>query len=196
MSVQAGRRNVGENGGVTATFPAARRPAKGYARSEVDEFLERARRSYDEVDDTPLTAAEIRHTSFSLTKGGYSTVHVDAALERLEDAFALRERERAFQEKGRDSWLASARQTAQVILNRLSRPEGKRFARVSFLTQGYRCEDVDGLADRLVAYFQSGKPIGIDQVRTAVFRPQRGGYQETQVDLVLDAVVDVMLAVR
>jgi DivIVA domain-containing protein len=33
-------------------------------------------------------------------------------------------------------------------------------------------------------------------VRTVVFTTQRGGYRESQVDLVLDAVVDVMLAVR
>ena len=33
-------------------------------------------------------ADDIRHTAFSMAKGGYSTAHVDAALERLEDAFA------------------------------------------------------------------------------------------------------------
>jgi DivIVA domain-containing protein len=36
----------------------------------------------------------------------------------------------------------------------------------------------------------------VEDVRTSVFRPQRGGYLESQVDAVFDAVVDVMLAVR
>ncbi|GAB3616843.1 hypothetical protein GCM10027416_14000 [Okibacterium endophyticum] len=183
---------------MSPTFPPARKRSRGYDRSEVDEFLDRARRAYDEPDtvEPSLTASQIRHMSFGLTRGGYSTTHVDAALERLEDAFALRERERALQSSGKSEWLQSARQTAQVILNRLTRPAGRRFARAGFLTQGYNCADVDALADRLVDYFQTGKPIGIDRVRTAVFRPQRGGYREAQVDLVLDAVVDVMLAVR
>ncbi|MCU1637163.1 MAG: transporter permease, partial [Cryobacterium sp.] len=39
-------------------------------------------------------------------------------------------------------------------------------------------------------------PVTVDDVRTAVFRPERGGYREEQVDAVLDSVVDVMLAVR
>jgi len=42
--------------------------------------------------------AIIRTTAFAMQKGGYSTSHVDAALERLEDAFASRERDRAFQQ--------------------------------------------------------------------------------------------------
>ena len=38
--------------------------------------------------------------------------------------------------------------------------------------------------------------MSVDQVRTAVFRTKKRGYNETQVDLLLDAVIDVMLAVR
>jgi DivIVA domain-containing protein len=38
--------------------------------------------------------------------------------------------------------------------------------------------------------------MSIDEVRTIAFRPQKGGYRETQVDLLIDAVVNVMLAVR
>jgi len=34
-----------------------------------------------------------------------------------------------------------------------------------------------------------------EQVRAVAFRMQRGGYREAQVDAVLDAVVEVMLAV-
>ena len=54
----------------------------------------------------------------------------------------------------------------------------------------------DRFADRLTRYFRDGWPIAIDDVRGVVFTAQRGGYRESQVDLVLDAVVDVMLAVR
>ena len=47
-----------------------------------------------------------------------------------------------------------------------------------------------------MTYFQDGSALSIDEVRTVAFRPKKGGYRETQVDLLLDTVVNVMLAVR
>lgn len=189
---------MGENGVVSATFPTSQRSKRGYDQSEVDEFLQRAREAYGQDPAAPplLVAQDIRHVAFSLRRHGYSTDHVDAALERLEDAFALRERERSVDAVGAKEWLHDARATAQVLLNRLNRPEGERFKRVNFLARGYSRKDVDALSERLVAYFQEGKPLSVDRVRTAVFRNQWAGYNESQVDAVLDSVVDVMLAVR
>ena len=197
--VQARERSgSGKNGRVSnSPFPIARR-SRGYDPAEVDAFLRDARSAYD-LDPSAepiLTSEDIRRVSFALKRKGYSTTHVDAALERLEDAFALRERERSVDTVGRRRWLSETRETAQVLLNRLSRPAGERFSRAGRFTQGYRVEDVDALATRLVAYFETGAAIDVDVVRTAVFRPQRGGYAEDQVDRVLDAVVEVMLAVR
>jgi DivIVA domain-containing protein len=131
-----------------------------------------------------------------MAKGGYSTSHVDAALERLEDAFAAREREAARGEVSDAQWFEQARTTAQAILDRLERPIGQRFQRVSLLTLGYNRHDVDRFASRLVKYFQDGRPMSVEEVRTVTFREQRGGYREAQVDLLLDSVTDVMLAVR
>ena len=48
----------------------------------------------------------------------------------------------------------------------------------------------------MIGYFQHGKPLSVDQVRTVVFRGVKRGYNEQQVDLLLDSVIDVMLAVR
>jgi DivIVA domain-containing protein len=143
-----------------------------------------------------LSAETIRRTAFDLSKGGYSPTHVDAALERLEDAFASRERERAFAEVGDAAWYARARHTAQAVLDRLDRPQGHRFNRVSALSMGYNTKDVDEFGDRLMRYFQDGKPMSVDEVRTTAFRIKRGGYRETHVDVLLDSVIDVMLAVR
>ena len=180
-----------------STFPRSPKSAPGYDVEQVDEFLQTARRAYDGDESAPaLTAADIRHTAFSMAKGGYSTSHVDAALERLEDAFAAREREAARTARGDSAWFEEARTTAQVILNRLDRPAGERFERVSFLTLGYNRQDVDRFANRLTRYFQDGKPMSVEEVRTVTFREQRGGYREAQVDLLLNSVTDVMLAVR
>lgn len=181
-----------------STFSRAPKSKPGYNVDEVEGFLRDARAAYESqrgVQPT-LTAQDIRRTAFALQKGGYVTDQVDAALERLEDAFALRERDLARTRKGDAAWYAEARSTAQVILNRLSREAGHRFDRTSVLTVGYRRSDVDAFADRLSRYFRDGEPVSIEEVRTATFRPQRGGYREAQVDLLLDSVTDVMLAVR
>ncbi|WP_226081742.1 DivIVA domain-containing protein [Mycetocola spongiae] len=183
---------------MSATFPDNKRGTRGYQRRQVDAFLERARVAFEQSPDrpAPLTSEEIRHTSFKLVRHGYSTSHVDAALERLEDAFAHREREISLADGGESAWLARARESAQVILNRLARPEGERFNRVGRFTTGYDMDSVDAFADELRAYFQDGKPLAIDRVRTVVFPAQRRGYSEQQVDVVLDEVIEIMLAVR
>ena len=183
---------------MSTTFPRTRRSRLGYNVEQVEDFLEEARRAYsaEPGELTIVTAESIRRTAFAMQKGGYSTIEVDAALERLEDAFSIRERDNRLQERGDDALYSEARSTAQEILDRLARPAGARFARAARLAGGYNRAEVDEFADRLSSYFQDGSLVTIEEVRTAAFRPQRGGYRETQVDLVLDAVVDVMLAVR
>jgi DivIVA domain-containing protein len=179
------------------TFPRTGKKTLGYSAPQVEEFLAVARKAYDANDDSAeLTAEDIRHTAFSMHKGGYSPAHVDAALERLEDAFATRDRDRAAQAQGTEAWLAEVHDLAQVLVNRLSRTDGRRFHRVSMLSVGYSRADVDRFSQKLVRYFEDGFPVTVDDVRCAVFRPQRGGYRESQVDVVLDSVVDVILAVR
>ncbi|MEQ1735370.1 MAG: DivIVA domain-containing protein [Rhodoglobus sp.] len=183
---------------MSTTFPRSRKSKPGYNVDQVEDFLEEARRAYtaEQGGLGVVTAASIRSTAFSMQKGGYSASHVDAALERLEDAFAAREREQAFATTGDAAWYAQARSSAQQIIDRLARADTQRFSRVGPFTTGYDVKQVDAFSRRLVGYFQSGKPMSVDQVRTVVFTPKKRGYNEQQVDMVLDAVIDVMLAVR
>lgn len=183
---------------MSTTFPRIRKSRRGYSIDQVEDFLEEARRAYaaEPTEPAVVSATTIRRMSFALQRGGYSPSHVDAALERLEDAFASSERERAIQQLGDEAWYTEARSIADEILARLMRPVGARFDRAGFLRNGYRRSEVDAFASRLTGYFQAGRPLSIDEVRTVAFRPQKGGYQEAQVDLLLDTVVNVMLAVR
>jgi DivIVA domain-containing protein len=183
---------------VSTTFPRTRNSRRGYNVDQVEDFLEDARQAYASDPNAPVTvnSNSIRQMAFAMQKGGYSALHVDAALERLEDAFANRERERSIQQIGDQAWYTEARTIAQEILARLGRPAGHRFDRVSILSSGYNRKDVDAFAARLVSYFQEGKPMSVEEVRTVAFRPKKGGYREAQVDLLLDAVTNVMLAVR
>lgn len=183
---------------MSTTFPRSRKSKLGYNVDQVEDFLEEARRAYTAAIDQPvvLAAGNIRTMAFAMQKRGYSTSHVDAALERLEDAFAAREREQAIARDGDAVWYAAARSSAQVILDRLARDQGQKFARVGPFTTGYKTQDVDAFAERMLGYFQHGTALSVDQVRTVVFRTAKRGYSEQRVDLLLDAVIDVMLAVK
>ncbi|HET8957673.1 MAG TPA: DivIVA domain-containing protein [Microcella sp.] len=191
------RRRARQNSDVPSTFPLASRGEPGYDTHQVDQFLSAARTAYADDADTSLTSDEIRRTAFRVVRRrGYAADQVDAALERLEEAFAARERERAIAAQGEAAFYAEVRAAAQEIVDRLARPDRSRFRRVGPLTRGYRTDDVDALCDRLAGYFQRGDAVAVHTVRSIAFRPRFGGYDEAQVDFVLDTVIRVMLAVR
>ncbi|MGO2683113.1 DivIVA domain-containing protein [Microbacterium sp.] len=167
---------------------------RGYHRAAVDTFLAAARESFE--SESGLTAAEVRIASFPLVREGYIVGDVDAALGRIEDAFAARIREQAVRSGGAEEWVVEARTQAQEILDHLARPRRRKFARTGFLTFGYRIDEVDHVAARIVRYLRDGEDLTVEQLRSAAFRMQRGGYREEQVDALLDAAIDVILAVR
>jgi DivIVA domain-containing protein len=175
-------------------FPEAHGREKGYDKQPVDEFLARARTSFEQGTDD-LSSADIRQAAFPLVRHGYAIASVDAALGRIEDAFAARERADVVAKVGARAWVGQTRETAQAVLDRLARPKRHRFDRVSALRYGYRIDEVDLVTDKIARYLEAGDSVTVEQVRSVAFRMQRGGYREAQVDAVLDAVVDVMLAV-
>ncbi|KAA9086880.1 DivIVA domain-containing protein [Microbacterium radiodurans] len=176
-------------------FPAVSGRAKGYDREVVDAFLQRARDAFEDAEGADLDSLAVRQAAFPLVRGGYAVGAVDAAVGRIEDAFAARERERALSRAGARAWVGRSRNLAQEVLDRLSREPRHRFDRVGLLSYGYRVDEVDIVADRIARYLESGESLSVDQVRSVAFRMQRGGYSEAQVDAVLDAVVSVILAI-
>lgn len=180
-----------------APFPVTSGRAKGYDRDAVNAFLEHARVAYEDPDlDPGFTSSAIREWAFPVSRHGYAVGAVDAALGRIEDAFAARERAEGIAHGGVDAWVTAARGSAQEILDRLRRADRHKFRRVGMMRFGYRVDEVDLVAGKLAAYFETGQTISVEQVRQIAFRMQRRGYDEAQVDAVLDGVVDVMLAVR
>lgn len=184
-----------EPGQTQATFRVTSGRERGYHRAAVDTFLAAARDTFEQGRDE-LTAADIRTASFPLVKRGYSVGEVDAALGRVEDAFAARRRDRTVREAGAEAWVVQARSDAQIILDHLARDRRRKFARTGALSFGYRVDEVDHVAERIVRYLRDGDALSAEQLRSAAFRMQRRGYREEQVDALLDATIDVILAVR
>jgi DivIVA domain-containing protein len=185
---------------IPASFDRVQRNKYGYNAKQVDQFLQRARVSLESPDSAgrPVKSADVRAVTFDPVKGGYTAAGVDAALDRLEDALALRERDELIGERGEEAWLREIGRLAGLLRGRLHRPDGDRFRRPSKAkARSYNAADVDDLCHKLVGYLESGHPLSVDDVRRAVFRPAAGrnGYEESQVDAFLDRVVQLMAAI-
>lgn len=172
---------------------------RGYHPDQVERFFTHARATYEGrlADGAPdLSAHQVRVVGFELVRGGYDIHQVDSALDRLEDELARREREQMRRDQGDEVVIAELRRRALKLSERLGRPAGERFDRAErFTEKAYDATDVDALCDRLLQYFHGDAKLSPDHVRQAIFRSRRGrqGYRESQVDVFLDRVVELMV---
>jgi DivIVA domain-containing protein len=193
------RRTI-EAGKGSAPFDHVDRRDFGYNARQVDDFLGRAREYYNnpEPDDVPITSRDVRAMTFDPAKGGYDPRAVDAALDRLEDVFAQRERDALIRREGEQAWLTQIGRVSAMLRARLHRAPGERFRRPTKRNAvSYNIEDVDALCVELLGYFEHDQPMSVDVVRRAVFREAKGkdGYEENQVDAFLDRVVELMASI-
>lgn len=177
-------------------FPTVNVLKLGYNREDVEEFFGFAREAYETANaDTQLDSFDVRRASFDLSHGGYDPAAVDAALDRLEVAFALRGREAYVKSHGQDAWMRDLADRAQSLYPRLRRPAGERFAHPGAFGHGYAASDVDQVLDRLINFFDKGEPVTADEIRSLTFGRQSGSkaYEERVVDAYLARVVDILL---
>lgn len=194
MSARRARAEATET---STAFPIAPRGEQGYRRADVDTFLGRARATYEGAGgEDPVTASELRRTSFPLVKAGYSARFVDAAVDRLEEIFFERERRAFVQEHGMGEWETEVRAIVADVRGRITRPRGKRFRRRGLFATGYKRSQVDAFIDRVTGLLDGSAPLSTGEVREVMFHTEWRGYDEDQVDALLDSVVELVLASR
>ncbi|UOQ55775.1 DivIVA domain-containing protein [Leucobacter allii] len=180
------------------SFPLAAGSGSGYHPEQVDAFLASARSAYEGPGSgATMTAADVRRAAFAVKRGGYAARYVDAAMDRLEEVFFERERRASLRAQGEDAWWDETRALLSEVRGRIQRPRGKRFRRRGLFATGYRRSQVDAFLDRISDMFER-RELGLKtaEVRDVVFHPQWRGYDEDQVDALLDAVVELILATR
>ena len=179
-------------------FRTVNRLRSGYDPDQVDTFFTHARRVYEGDQTEPLNGADVRRAAFDLVHGGYATASVDSALDRLERAFAARQRRDHVAANGQQGWMELLAGQARSLYERLRRPDGERFAPARHREQGYAPEDVDELCHRLIEYFDRGTPLISDEVRHATFGRAIGpkAYAEGPVDAFCERAIEVLLGVE
>lgn len=171
-------------------FPRAKK--LGYSVEQVEEFLTHARLQYLDPSQSKMDVKTIRATRFDLAKNGYSISVVDSAIEKLEDVFAQRELENRFGTLGYSSFQVETNELRDLLLSRVERKKGKRFARRFWPLRGYSRRQVDSLCSLLANHLNQSSPLVLRDVRLTVFKPKRGGYAEFQVDAFIDRIVELL----
>lgn len=167
----------------------------GYHTDQVEDFFDDARDDYESGGQ--MTAGQVRAAAFDLVRGGYNPGAVDEALDRVEAAFAARERVMFIEQHGQDEWMKEVARRATVLYPRLTRPDGLRF-KPPARGKGYDRAAVDAVMVRLIDYFDSGRPISSQDLRTVTFpaAPASRAYDEGPVDAFIDRAIDILLAVE
>lgn len=181
------------------SFPRMSGWKSGYDPGQVDSFFKRARESFERSNPQPgdLDSRAVRTVGFDLVRKGYHVAVVDAALDRLEDAFAKHSRDLLVARAGNEEWMRELSRAARSLRGRLGRPAGQRFHTAQGRIVGYDIVAVDALCDRINQYFTGAQAMSVDEVRRVVFPIKRGvkAYDEEQVDAFIDRVVDVMSSI-
>jgi DivIVA domain-containing protein len=175
---------------------------RGYHCRQVDVFLARVEQSLHGTLP-PMAASEIRRAGFELVHHGYRIASVDAHLDELEERLLVVENAMAGRRERNDP-----ARDVQFLRNQLDEPHLRRFPRSRTLRRGYDAKQVDAFVDRVLDCLaelpgetsshsdNAAVALTVEDVRTAGFKPRRGGYAESAVDETLDRVVEVLLVQR
>ena len=159
----------------------------GYEPQAVDAVILLARKQFAEPSSRVLDASTLRTTQFGLVKGGYDIAAVDAALERLDDAFVANEAKRLIAQRGHHGAVLYQQQLQELLQGRAQRAGRNRFKKNPFWVKGYSKHQVDSMVTALAAGQQS-----VSQLRAVSFSPRWGGYSEVQVDAYIDRAVEYL----
>jgi DivIVA domain-containing protein len=177
---------------VSYSFKQSGRRKFGYDMSQVDEFLQRSREQYSNPNSNLVTVLDVRTARFKLVKNGYSISVVDAALEKLEDAFAASEFQREVRKTGFFEFSEDLQVIQDMVLARTTRAKGKKFTKRRWPNKGYSVKEVDKFCSLLGNMLATKADLTVQEVRVATFKSKRGGYAEYQVDAFIEKVVEVL----
>jgi DivIVA domain-containing protein len=173
---------------------------RGYHCRQVDAFLANVELSL-QGSMPPMAASDIRRAGFELVRHGYAVAAVDAHLDELEERVLVVESATSGR-RGR----TDPESDVQFLRDQLSAPHMRRFPRSRIFRRGYDLDHVDDFVDRVLVSLDAmthktasdngATVLTLEDVRSAGFKPRRGGYAENAVDETLDRVVEVLLVQR
>jgi len=177
---------------MTAQFKLVSTKKWGYNPADVDPLIAAARTQFANPDQPGLGASDLRTAQFGLIKGGYRISAVDAALDRLDDAFAANEAKRLLARGGHIGANEELEKLRETLLARTNRKKRKRFARIGLFGKGYSVRQVDSLVAGVQALLEGRTRTEIAALREYSFGSTWNGYTEAQVDAFIDRAIEYL----
>ena len=175
---------------MSANFKRVPETQLGYEPNQVDATIALARQQFSEPTSRVIGASGLRTSQFELVKGGYEVASVDAALDRLDDAFAQNEANRLIALSGHHGARDYVANLGHTLVERASRPSAKKFRRTGWFAKGYSRRQVDAIVSLVRESVQSQDELAVSYLRQVVFSPRWGGYRENQVDAFIDRAIE------
>ena len=175
-----------------SAFKTVAKGKLGYSQVEVDAFIARARDQYNNFSAQVLDWRDITGQKFPLVKGGYDTVAVDSAIDKLQDTFAERELGKKANPFGAPLGGSMLTELRGLLLGRASRTKKAKFTRVGVLGLGYSRKEVDALLSIVQDFLNGDEELTLEEVRSLTFKVKRGGYFESQVDAYVERLVEYL----
>lgn len=177
---------------MTAHFKRVAANEQGYDPAEVDRWIDLARAQFADPGSHVLNASTLRTVQFPVVKGGYQISAVDAALDRLDDAFAEQEAHRLLTRYGHQGATEQLAELRSLLQSRIERPNRRRFQRQPWRLKGYSVRQVDAMLGVIAAELREGGIVSVAQLRQQTFSPRWAGYTEAQVDAFLDRTIQYL----
>jgi DivIVA domain-containing protein len=177
---------------MSTNFPTVEAKELGYDPGQVDAVINQARVQFAEPFSNIIDAKKLRTSQFDLVAGGYLIAEVDAALDRLDDAFALREKQRLAASFTSVDAFDEVDKIRKLIKSRVRRPNRKKLGRVGLFAKGYSVKQVDLFLTEIGLRISGKSDLSISELRNVTFKPKWGGYVENQVDALIDKTVEYL----
>lgn len=177
---------------MSAQFKHVSEKKWGYDPTDVDPLIDSARTQFANPESQALSAKQLRNAQFRLVKGGYRISAVDAALDRLDEAFSARDAKHLLATAGHIGANEKLDELRSVLLGRASRGKRKAFGRSGIAQKGYSVRQVDALLAAIASALEGRGSIGVEALRQASFSASWNGYSEAQVDLYIDRAVEYL----
>jgi DivIVA domain-containing protein len=181
-------------------FNTVGRFRKGYNPNEVDAFFMHAREAYEGHDDS-FTEKDVQNAVFTLSKNGYLTSQVDAALDRLALATATNKKEKFIALRGYMAWDHYIWSEINLLKSRNDRPALEKFKPAQKNEIGYDKRQVDLFVDKVLTTIlkkassdqititrkQLKNNVSVSDIAQKTFSLKKGskGYDESSVDAYL-----------
>lgn len=172
------------------SFPGVPKGKLGYSKSQVHDFLEQLRQSYE--GSGPLGSTQLQSTRFDFEDAGLEVAAVDRVLDWFLDIFQAREAESGLNPDSEEQYSSIVEEFNSLLTETMSVKKGERFALVGLFETGYDPRVIDSYLADIREHLISGVIVDTKKLRPSLLPQSRMGYLKSQVDEFMSVAISAI----